>query len=415
MVHSTAEVTAVKAIARAAGLSLICPDCQWLSRGVNSSAWRVDCLTGSYAVRLHRTSAWRAPTYFSESLLSAQLVRLGPPVPKPIANNVTYRGHIAGVTRAWSVATLADGQAISSRGLDTTLAQELARFLAVLHSIDVEGYGPLAQDSDRLRGIVATPMSGLLARWRSAALWPLDGSDLSEHPIAAFRPDLARAVEKHREAIVAAATREQRAVLHSDIHADHVYAQDGHLSTVLDFGGAFVGPISWDFAPVALFLGWDQARSLVREYNALTRSSLAWHDLTRVTLCFVLYRFAVEATASAPAYILERHSAVLAETLNLAPPATRKTAASRDRWRQRGSSISCCGSHRFRLGTCTPATSAFATTGSGGLLSRESGIRPRRCYIPTGSSVIRRSSTCFTCISDLVEYQCSSCVLQWVP
>lgn len=87
-------------------------------------------------------------------------------------------------------------------------------------------------------------------------------------------------------------------LLHSDLHGAHVYTGGRRLTSVIDFGGAFIGPISWEFAPVALFLGWNTADRLLATYSTTVALKVDfWNELHCVALLFALYRYSAEDRA----------------------------------------------------------------------------------------------------------------------
>lgn len=140
-------------------------------------------------------------------------------------------------------------------------------------------------------------MDGLVARWRSGQFWPYDKTSLSVHPLATAEPELLRQIEVTVLQRMARPEFEPIALLHSDLHSDHIFAADDSLTAVIDFGGAFIGPLSWEFAPIGLFLGWDVMEVLMQYYAQLSgyAQSAMFSTVKTTALIFGLYRYAVES------------------------------------------------------------------------------------------------------------------------
>lgn len=224
----------------------------------------------------------------------------GLPVPEVIA--VSPHTAITKTTKPsppWLLLESAEGRPLGSHGLGEQASQELARFLSAMHLCPTNGFGPLHQESMSILGMKDDMKKGLIARWNSGQFWPYDGSDLSLHPLTMADRTFLRNVE---DLIIRGVTEtgdEPNALLHSDLHREHIFTKGSQLTAVIDFGGAFVGPPSWEFAPIGLFLGWSTADTVMMSYAQVSSRDMSIVAAATATtaLIFGLYRYDAESRA----------------------------------------------------------------------------------------------------------------------
>lgn len=243
-----------------------------LARGMSSTAWRADCGGDQWVVRVPIADSGRRLSYRAEASVGAALAEAGHPV-------VCWETvEVDGVPV--SVGPFRSGHPIDPDGRwSDSLAAEVAATLAALHGLPCRGWGPLRDIDDQLIGISSDATTAVVDRWFHAAIWPLDGSNLAEHPLAYVAPELAAEVAGRSEAILAAA-RGRRGLVHSDLHAEHLLVDaDDRLAAVLDFGDAFIGSRAWDFALLIHYYGDGNAREVARHYGADDDMMADAHDL----------------------------------------------------------------------------------------------------------------------------------------
>ena len=130
-------------------------------------------------------------------------------------------------------------------------------------------------------------LPGAVDRFYLARLWPLDGTELHDHPLTSRLPEHVDWVASQRETILAEA-HQPACVVHTDLHWDHLLrTDDGRLGGLLDFGDAFEGPPAWDFACLRYYHGHAVARRVAAAYpggaDVLRRS-------TTLGIAFGLYK-----------------------------------------------------------------------------------------------------------------------------
>jgi aminoglycoside phosphotransferase (APT) family kinase protein len=299
MVLPTPGFEAARAVA--AGLGFRTGRLTPIGHGVASDAWLLACQGASFVLKLARQEPGRPCTYWSESLVMSALRQSGLPVPEVIAVSPRCAAtKTERPLRPWLLVGSADGMPLSRHRPAGSVSQSLGRFLSAMHRYPAGGLGPLRQTSTGITGMNGTVEDGLLARWRSGLFWPHDGSSLSAHALAVADGALLRNIEAVVTRCMAEATESEPArLLHSDLHREHIFTQNGRLTAIIDFGGAFVCPISCEFAPIALFLGWDVANAVMKSYAEASdddNSELA-RATAKTALIFGLYRYDAESRA----------------------------------------------------------------------------------------------------------------------
>lgn len=286
-----ARAIAVQLGFAAGGLTLI-------GNGVASNAWLLSRHHRSYVLKVQRQGSGRPCTYWSEALVMGELRRSGLPVPAVIAvSPQTTLTEMGKSEQPWLLLESADGAPLGEREPENELTEGFARFLWTMHRLSTNGLGPLRQEASHITGISADVRQGLIVRWRSGQFWPYDKSDLSQHPLAAVDMALLECAENLINSGTEKAEHEPNLLLHSDLHGEHIFTKDNQLAAIIDFGGAFVGPRSWEFAPIALFLGWNAADMIMESYARISGSdmSLMAGAVAVTALIFGLYRYDVES------------------------------------------------------------------------------------------------------------------------
>lgn len=208
-----------------------------LAEGMSSSAWRGSIDGTTYVVRVPKNDGRRPlPRYRAEARLLADLHRRGVPVAAPTIVE------IAGAE--CSIALEVPGQPVRPTDWTPRLLAEVATALDRVHETTPE----LAVEGDVRR------------RFHLARIWPFDGTDLADHPVALRWPELQAPIAS-READILAAGSAPPTVVHTDLHWDHLLVDDGRLSAILDFGDAFAGPPGWDHACLRYYHGPQVART----------------------------------------------------------------------------------------------------------------------------------------------------------
>lgn len=189
-----------------------------LGAGRSSTAW----LAGTKVVRTPIRDSGRRTSSFSESLIG----RLLPDeLPVPRWEVVEVDGVACTIADRLRGRPIRLGEEWSDR-----LVADVARVLAATHRLATTAtrWGPLDDVDDRLLGLSETVGDGVRARWFHAPIDPFDSE--------------------------AAATN--RAVVHSDLHPEHILVDSGgRLTGLLDFGDAFIGSAAWDIVAIGRYYG----------------------------------------------------------------------------------------------------------------------------------------------------------------
>ena len=238
-------------------------DAVWaLSTGRSSLAWVAQVGKERWVARVPVKDSGRRIAYQAELAIGRYLTSLGHPVAD--WKIVDHNGTMCSVARE-----VPGVPAEYDRAWSDDFARQLAHVLADLHEMPAEGFGPLADDQQRLmHGLSEDRIHGITDRWCHARIWPFDDSSLADHPITELAPDIAHAVAALVVDIEAANTG-STGIVHSDLHREHLLVgKDGSLTGVLDFGDAFIGSIAWDFALLNWYYGTANAATVARHYPA---------------------------------------------------------------------------------------------------------------------------------------------------
>ena len=235
-----------------------------LADGMSSSAWLATIDDRECVIRVPTDGHDRPPPdYRGESELNAALRAVG--VPAAASEAVTVDGCEC------SIAPLISGDPIQPHQWDPAFTRDVAGALAATHSLAVAGRG----------------LPDAVNRFHLARLWPLDGTELADHPAATRLPDHVTWIASRHRAIEAAAAAPP-AVVHTDLHWDHLLRNSaGRLSGLLDFGDAFAGPPGWDLACLRYYHGESAARRVIRHYPDGDR---VWQHSHLLGIAFALYK-----------------------------------------------------------------------------------------------------------------------------
>jgi Ser/Thr protein kinase RdoA (MazF antagonist) len=246
-----------------------------VGQGVTTIGWRADTARGSYAVLVERppeardARARNEPTQYAarQAILEA-LAERGARSPRPVATARTIESRDPVDGRwDWMVTTWTEGEPPRDAIADEA-ARDLGRELALLHGLPVEGFGRLADEADRIRGLAPDREAGILSRWAPEA-WPFDGRALLSHPIVGVAPQLVTTIAALRSGLMRFAEEPtQVAVCHTDLNASHLRVVDGRLSGLIDFGDAAIVPPGFDLASFAYYFGWPALERLLEGYTS---------------------------------------------------------------------------------------------------------------------------------------------------
>ena len=167
---------------------------------------------------------------------------------------------------AWSVDEYIEGTHPKRGEIPSKTCADIGETLRALHTLQVDGYGKLDDDSSGLHGVRHSSQEGISDRFSNA--WPFIGVELNRHPVAQVAPELLSRLESYKTAIIDAVDTNKRSVVHGDLHEKQFLIQeDGTLNALIDFGEAFVGDPVWDIASFLFFHGEDQTRILLSSYT----------------------------------------------------------------------------------------------------------------------------------------------------
>lgn len=305
----------VQLIARLARISVqkITP----LGQGATSAAWHVTTLKDAFIIRLMPAGTKRPVTYQSEFTILRMLRREGCPVPEPVMSSVEQAIPLNDISEPWAITRVVPGVAMRDNPLAPELAHELGRFLAIVHSLPVTGFGRLIEKPAGLTGQQPDPLTGVRARWCWADLWPFDGSKFEQHPFSLISPHIQSKMQMVKEAIIDSIVDKPVALTHSDLHGEHIFETEGSLSGIIDFGAAFLGAPAWDFAVIAFYHGWPAVQATLSGYESPLNKEQLLLQVQLLALVVGLYKLSKAVKIRAPktkvARIVQFLSGVLEE------------------------------------------------------------------------------------------------------
>lgn len=209
-----------------------------MADGMSSSAWVVSIDGVESVIRVPKNDGRRpVPRYAAELRLLELLAGRG--VPVATGRVVVVDGFECSVAARLPESPVAEWS--------EAFIDDVAGALSVLHMTQ----SSLAVEDD------------VSARFHLASIWPFDSTDLRDHAVAAWRPELVDALEAHRKRILDAAEG-PRTVVHTDLHPQHLLQDDSkRLTGILDFGDAFAGTAAWDIACLRYYQGGAVAGAIV--------------------------------------------------------------------------------------------------------------------------------------------------------
>lgn len=248
-------------------------DLRIVGSGVTAVGWRVKASGGPYCVLIGLPSpapgveqASIGPQFEARAALLAALRERDERCPEVLATS-SMPGVPERLRRwPWMVTSWTPGEPLGDASeMTPSLAREVGELIAHLHAIPVSGHGLLVDEDGELRGVASDPEAGLFSRW-GAGLWPFDGRPLVAHSIVQVAPSLVLPVATMREQLLAYAGAGARAICHTDLNPGHIWAAEGRLTGVVDFGDASVLPPATDIASFAYSYGWDATEHLLEGY-----------------------------------------------------------------------------------------------------------------------------------------------------
>ena len=308
-------------------------DMRIAGRGVTSIGWRVDARGGPYCVLVEIPPDARLAQYLDEptnyaarqAVLTALAAAVAEPrFARPIATAATLEGSDPADGRwDWLVTTWTEG-APATGSIADSVATELGRFLATLHSIPTEGFGLLEDTADAIRGTEPNRQHGLISSWWPG-LWPFDGRALIEHPLVHNAPQLVSAVSALREPLLHFEhERTEVALCHTDFSAEHILIDGDQFGGVIDFGDASIVPPAFDIASFACCFGWLSTEALLEGYtsNSVLRD-IRRAEAQQLSIALALHKIEKHAVHVPDEDQLTSAIAFLDETLSVVAPRQR--------------------------------------------------------------------------------------------
>ena len=301
-------------------------DMRIAGRGQTSIGWRVDAPGGPYCVIVaippearHQRYHDEPTNYAARHAVLTALAKLDAGTARPIATAATIEGPDPTDGRwDWIVTTWTQGTP-STGAVTDTVATELGRFLATLHSIPTQGYGWLQDTATAIRGAEPERHEGILSRWYPG-LWPFDGRPLIEHPLIHIAPQLITTTSQLRELLLRFEhERTEVALCHTDLNPEHILVDGDHLGGVIDFGDAAVVPPAFDIASFAYYFGWQSTEALLEGYtnNNILRD-IRRAEAQQLSIALALQKIEKHAVAIPDEARLATAMAFLNETLPIA-------------------------------------------------------------------------------------------------
>lgn len=233
-----------------------------LAAGRTSQAWAVTLGETDWVVRVPIPDSGRVESFRSEATIGRILIDAG----HPVADWDVVE--LEGVR--CSVAPRLTGAAIDpTEPWTDDFTAAVAGTLRTLHTLPISGFGPLCQETNDLVGTDETTVAGICGRWTHATIWPFDGTDLDTHVVAALAPELVEPI-RALEGGICAVAETNIGLTHSDLHREHFLVDEtGNLTALLDFGDAFIGSITWDFALIDWYYGRRNVTRFAEAYGGL--------------------------------------------------------------------------------------------------------------------------------------------------
>ena len=148
-------------------------------------------------------------------------------------------------------------------------------------------------------------------------MWPLNGHSLEAHPIAQLAPHLVPELQQHVPAIVETLQFTDGVLSHADLHGEHIFVRGSRLTGLIDFGAAFIGKRSWDFASLAFYHGWEAAEWAIEAYAAnLDAQRQGKVEAAEIALLLAMYKLDKASTDNAQKAKIDRIVSFIELTLS---------------------------------------------------------------------------------------------------
>ena len=114
--------------------------------------------------------------------------------------------------------------------------------------------------------------------------------DLRDHEQVRPNPDLARRLIANTTGVLGAIVAGPFGLVHADLHEENILDDEGRL-TLIDFGGALVGPLAWEYASFAYFAGWQAGDALLDASVDGANTAAMREQASALGLAFGVYRW----------------------------------------------------------------------------------------------------------------------------
>jgi aminoglycoside phosphotransferase (APT) family kinase protein len=233
------------------------------SRGINNPTFLIN---DQYAIRFDGLDQSGRSRFYGEALAYAQLRERNIPAPQVIAVDVSKAivPHDYILMTKVAGSTIMDSWPTLDHAKRQQVTEETGRYLAMLHNISFEGYGPLH-----------LPAEERFSRW--------DGylaDYLQQFGAMAVTADILTARQTEKLSSVLAQHRTlfdtvtSARLVHCDFHFENVLQEHGNVTSILDFEWALCGDPMYDFR-----FEWQWEQACPGSTQALYRGYLAERDL----------------------------------------------------------------------------------------------------------------------------------------
>ena len=215
---------------------------------------------GSWAYGINHAWVFKLPKRagdWDENITEqAVLAFVQPHLPLTVPKPMLHRPTSAGWPHGYAVSTFVPGQPIDLPKMTAmqraAAAHALGDFLRALHALEPD---------DDLRAVLprADPLGEFqdLVELAETKVFP----QLSTHTAKQVR------TAAHRYLADGANFHYRPALIHGDLHHEHILTQDGVVTGIIDFGDAQLGDSDWDFSDFLLELGAEFTTACARAYG----------------------------------------------------------------------------------------------------------------------------------------------------
>ena len=110
---------------------------------------------------------------------------------------------------------------------------------------------------------------------------------------------------------------ENVALVHSDLHGQHIFVENNRLSGLIDFGAAFIGVVEWEFGRLGFEFGWPDVKPVLEAYISHTDRNVLSDRIFLTGLVFTLYKIHRYVREGSPDYKISKSLKFLKQTLDL--------------------------------------------------------------------------------------------------